>query len=823
MKIWKFGGTSVASPKNIQKIADILSAETEAPRAIICSAFGGVTDQLITLMQEATKGGNLYVESLEKIRERHIEALRELASDADLSEAHQQVGIFFDKLTDLARGISLTQDVTTQTKDHVLSFGERLSNLIITYALRNRGIEVEYLDARKIIFTDSNYGNARVNREKSYPEIGHYFQEHSKLQCVTGFIGSCPSGKTTTLGRGGSDYTASLIAAALKADLLEIWTDVDGVLTADPRVVPEAHLVPELTYTEAMELSHFGAKVLYPPTIQPVRQFGIPLVVRNTFNPNCPGSKITADAVTTSSPITAISSMSTMAVLTLSGSGLVGVPGSSERLFSSLARRGVNVILISQASSERSICFAVNANQADLAEQAVNTEFELEQQTKRVDPVAVERDCAIISVVGEGMKHLPGVAGTVFSALGRNRINIIAIAQGSSEENISLVVKAKDEPHALQTIHRNFFERVQLGSIVLLGAGQVGREFLSQVEKQLQFVREKYHFDLRLVGVVRSKQLLLDPSGISWTNWQEDWNEAATDFGGVSSLIQQLLDLKTPNLVVVDCTASGDFTNLYNELLSHNIAVVGANKKVQTGSFSDFQTLREISSRKRTPWKFETSVGAALPIISSLESLVATGDQVQRIEAILSGSLSYTFNKLQTGATFSEVIREASEKGYLEPDPRDDLDGTDFARKLLILSRLIGLEFELKDILVEPLLPDQVMRADSVDEFMKRLPSLDEGFRERVTSATRQNKRLRYCGVIECRAESPKASISLREVDPSNAFYGLAGSDNLISFFTARYPDQPLVIRGSGAGPAVTASGVFWDLIQALVVGRELT
>ncbi|MCB0319326.1 MAG: bifunctional aspartate kinase/homoserine dehydrogenase I [Bdellovibrionales bacterium] len=825
MRVWKFGGSSVATPEIVEKIVEIVRASEERPQAIIFSAFGGVTDTLLETLHEACRGNEKHRALIEEIRFRHLDAIEALSSDADLTNARLQVKELLDQLTDLYKGVTLTGDVTERTRDHILSFGERLSNLIIHYAFRKDDIDAEFCDARELILTDDAFGNAVVDRGTSYHKIQMYISAHPALQCITGFIGATAEGETTTLGRGGSDYTASIIAAALDAEVLEVWTDVDGIMTADPRKVPSACIVPEITYSEAMELSHFGAKVLYPPTIQPVREKGIPLVVRNTFRPECPGTtvKSTLSNLESRETLTALTSIRNVCLLTLKGSGIVGVPGCSERLFGALGRAGINIILISQASSELSICFAVKAEDASRACDVVNNAFELEQRTGRVDPMVVEENRAIISVVGAKMKELPGVAGSVFSALGRHNISVIAIAQGSSEENISFVVQESQEGDALRAIHKKCFEHTRDATLVLLGPGQVGSALLRQIAKYHDHLQQLRGVDLRIVGIVRSSSALFDASGISEDTWTNTWEQSCITFESQDEILERIIQLRTPNLVVVDCTASDSFNGMYEALITRRIPVITANKKVQTGSLETFQRIRSLAQSNATPWLFETSVGAALPVISTVENLVATGDTIYKLEAVLSGSLSYIFFRLQLGISFASAVQEARELGYLEPDPRDDLDGTDFARKLLILSRLIGAPLELPDISIEPLLESSLLLLPSIQEFLVALPQMDAPFQERIESATARGERLRYVGCIERNETTGEysASIELRSVDATSPLYGLSSTDNIVSIQSLRYSVRPLVIQGAGAGPEITASGVFADVLHAIGSARD--
>ncbi len=817
--IWKFGGTSVGTADNIRSILRLVHAATMQPQAIVFSALGGVTDSLTLLTTSSLQEDGALIAAL---KERHFDIASTLLNGKAAQECSAALLLLFNELE-----VSLTQkrSLTSHTaafSDQIVSFGERLSTSLLTHILQDEGIEAEYLDARSLIQTDNTYGNARPLLPESYSAMREYFSQRGSLQCVTGFIGRSTSGKTTTLGRGGSDYTAALLAHALDASKLEIWTDVDGVLSANPRLIPEAHLIPELSYIEAMELSHFGAKVLYPPTIQPVREKQIPLYVRNTLNPECSGTRISnaPSREASSTPVTAISSVSFISTLILAGPGMVGVPGISSRLFGALAAKGINVILITQASSEHSICFAVTREQARAAIEATNSEFHQEQALGTIMPVQEEPHCSIISVVGDGMKHQPGVAGAVFSALGNQHVNIIAIAQGCSEENISFVVKTEQELPAIRALHSEFFSDDRIFHLILIGTGKVGGALLEQLAQRSDMLKNTYGIELRLAGIVKRGHALIPEHSISFKEWGTiEQHGAPLPYENHEELLTHLESVQLPRLLVVDCTAADSFGPLYKGLLGSKISIVSANKHVQSAPLEKLDAINEHLTRDRSvSWRYETSVGAALPIISTLNALIATGDRIRTIECTLSGSLAYIFDTMQKGALFSEALKQADRLGYLEPDPREDLGGADFQRKLLILSRLIGIRSEIADIDVEPLLPLDVLPASiqSINEpyevFLAALPELDTYFAHTIHEVASRGEALRVIGRID--GTLGRATIRLEAVDSKSPFHPLSGSQNMVAFTTDRYSEHPLVIMGPGAGPQITASGVLNDILE---------
>jgi len=812
MKVLKFGGTSVADAAAIARVKEIVSncIQREETPIVVTSALSGVTDQLVNLSRLAAKGSADYIEALTQLRDRHFSLANEVCSKQNLNALEQKLKDLFSELEKALQGVSLIKELSPKTLDLVMSFGERLSTPIITEALKLQIADAECLDARTIIATDHNFGNAKVNIEKTYQQITNHFAEHKSLQVVTGFIAASDDGSVTTLGRGGSDYTAAILGAALDVTAIEIWSDVSGVLTADPRKVKRAFTIAHVNYEEAMELSHFGAKIIYPPTIQPAFDKNIPILVKNTFAPQEPGTKISSEKPKTEHPITGISSIDKIALLQLQGSGLVGVAGVAGRLFSCLARNKISVILISQASSEHSICFAVRPEDALLAKKALESEFATEISSRRINEPIVEKDLSIVAVVGENMRHMPGISGRLFQALGRNGINVRAIAQGSSELNISAVISKADEAKALNAIHDAFFlSDLKTINLFMVGLGQVGNGLLRQIDEQLETYKNERLLEIKVVGLANSKQMFFDDDGIDINSWQQTL-QASGEAVDIKRYVQQMLELNLSNTVFVDCTASIDMPQHYEAILEGSISIVTPNKKANSGPFSQYQLLKRTAQKRNVKFFYETNVGAGLPVLNTLSDLTSSGDEIISIEAVLSGTLSYIFNSFSGDKSFSAIVKEAKEKGYTEPDPRDDLSGNDVGRKLLILAREIGLELNEADIAIENLVPEPCRKIKDVAEFMTTLPAHDADYSARKQKAELQGEKLRYIGKIA----DGKASVKLEAVGSEHPFYSLSGSDNIISFRTKRYNERPLVVKGPGAGIDVTAAGVLADILR---------
>ncbi|MDX2302711.1 MAG: bifunctional aspartate kinase/homoserine dehydrogenase I [Microscillaceae bacterium] len=809
MKVLKFGGSSVQTAERIKNVIEIIREEKSA-RAVVCSALGGITDQLIQTGQLAANQNPIYLSIWSEIQDRHLVLIEELIHESEKEEIIQAIKTKLLELENVLRGVFLLREFNARASDYVSSFGERLSCYIIAAACRERGIQAEYLDTRKVIITNEDYGVAQVNFSLSNENIQKYFLEHPNLQIITGFIASTPKGITSTLGRGGSDYTASIFAAALMAEELEIWTDVDGVMTADPRKVSKAFSIERLSYEEAMELSHFGAKVIYGPTMAPVLQKDIPIRIRNTFNPAFPGTLVSADSNGTKRIVKGITSVGKVAMVNVWGGGMVGISGVSARLFGALAREKVNVILISQASSEHSICFAIKPEDAQRAKEALEQEFDRELSEGSIYRVEVTENLCIIAAVGENMHHSSGVAAKFFTALGKNGINIRGIAQGSSELNISVVIQQEDEVKALRTVHQAFFlSDIKTIHLFVVGVGLIGGTFLKQLSEQQQYLLDEYKLEVKVIGLSNSKKQLFMPEGITLKYWQEHLSEAL-ESADIDQFIWQMTQLNLINSVFIDNTASAKIAHVYEKILQRSISIITPNKIASSSSQELYQTLKKTAKKHNVLYLYETNVGASLPVLSTLKDLIDSGDRILKIEAILSGTLSYIFNTFDGKTPFSQVVRKAKELGYTEPDPREDLNGSDVGRKILILARECGYTLEFEEVEIKAFLPENCMQAASVDDFFKELSKSDDYFKEMHRQVAAEGKVLRYIA----RFENHKAEISLQAVDQNHPFYIMQGSDNILAFTSLRYPERPLVIKGSGAGAEVTAAGVFADLMR---------
>jgi len=810
MKVLKFGGSSVATPARILSVVEIVRPYLKEDVAIVFSAFGGVTDNLIHISKLALEGNTEYKTRLTELEKRHLDAVRGLVTVQRQSGILAQVKITINELEDILNGIFLVKERTVRTLDYVMSFGERLSAYIIAEAFRDQGLSVQFLDARKVIRTDDQFGYARVDFEATNKLIREHFKYNSDIQIVTGFIATSASGETTTLGRSGSDYTAAIVAGALQASDLEIWTDVDGMMTADPRLVKKAFTVEEMSYEEAMELSHFGAKVIFPATMQPAMINRIPIWIKNTFNPSFRGTLIHAQSAN-GKMIKGISCMNAVSLLSLQGSGLLGVVGASMRLFATLARERINVILISQASSEHSICLAVENAHAHTAKVAIEKEFQYEIRNEEIDPVQIESDLSIVAVVGDGMKRSPGTSARMFSGLGKNGVNVMAIAQGSSERNISAVVRQVDAAKALNALHESFFlSDRKLLHVFLVGTGLIGSALLKMISEQFSKLAAENMLEVNVMAVANSRKMLFSDTGLEPATALETMKQEGEDMS-MPAFAAKMIACNLSNSIFVDCTSSEEVTAVYREILDANISIVTPNKKANSGPIEQYQTLRRTAFRRGVKFLYETNVGAGLPVINTLNDLLLSGDKVISVEAVLSGTLNFLFSTFAAGMNFSDVVKEAKAKGYTEPDPRDDLSGMDVARKILILAREAGLPLELSDIHVQNLVPQDCQDSKlSVDEFFQRLGKHDATFEKLRAEAEDRKEKLRYTAVLK----EGKACVSLGAVGEKHPFYSLSGSDNIILLTTERYHERPMVIRGPGAGAAVTAAGVFADVIR---------
>lgn len=812
MRVMKFGGSSVATPERIQQVIGIVAERAVQPVAVVVSAFGGVTDELIAMGHKASRGEMDYLDTLKNVKERHYTIAEALIPAKRMESVNAHLEKEFKELTDALQGIALIRELTKRTLDLLMSFGERLSAYIIAAAMQEKVKNAIFVDARGLITTDRHFGSGHVNYDHTYPNIHSKLGDGKSTPIITGFIASTPTGETTTLGRGGSDFTAAIVGAALKADEIEIWTDVDGVMTADPRKVKQAFPIARMTYKEALEMSHFGAKVIHPPTIAPALQRNIPIRIKNTLNPSSEGTLITSESCDHEHPISGISSIDEVALFRVEGSGIVGVCGVASRLFGALARKEISVILISQGSSEHSICFAIAPQGADFALEVLEEEFALEMQAGLIDEIMVEKEVSIVAVVGENMRKTPGIAGRLFGALGRNGVNIITVAQGSSEFNISMVISKADEIKALNVIHEAFFlSQVKTLNLFLCGTGLIGKTLLGLIQKQNSNLQKDYSLNLNLIGIANSSHMVFDPKGISIESYDARLH-GSNEKMHVAGFVKRMRECNLSNSIFVDCTSSQEVADVYATVLDNSISIVTPNKKANSGPYSTYKQLKALSMKRGVKFLYETNVGAGLPIIGTVIDLIRSGDKIRKIEAILSGTLSYLFNTFMTSPnlSFSEVLREAQKKGFTEPDPRDDLNGMDVMRKLLILIRESGYPFELDQIALEPLLPQECFDADSVDAFYKKLEGHNAAFDARRKAALKAEKTLRFVASFE----NEKAKVGLQEVDAKHPFYHLSGSDNIIAFTTERYRDNPLVIKGQGAGAEVTAGEVLADIIR---------
>jgi len=815
MNILKFGGTSVGSSEGIRTLINILKeADQAAQPVVVLSAMHGVTNLLQTMAEKA-KVAEDYTSELKEIEEKHFEVVRKLLPASAQNPVFTKLKIYFNELEDILSSVYNLRELSPQTRDLILSYGERCSTFMISHIAKQDFPDAIPVDGAELIKTDSNFGQAKVDTSLTNLLITDFYQANAeKLLFVTGFIASNTDGRITTLGRGGSDYTAAIWGSALDAAQIEIWTDVDGMLTADPRIVEKAFSLPELSYTEAMELSYFGAKVIYPPTMIPAFLKKIPIVIRNTFNTAFEGTYIRHGVQKSELPIKGISSIDEISVLNLSGSGMVGKAGFSGRLFSLLSREQINVVLITQSSSEHSITFAVKPADALKALALISKEFELELEAKKLEYPQVENGLAVLAIVGENMKHTPGMSGKLFHALGRNGVNVRAIAQGSSEYNISVILSKADLSKAVNAVHDAFFANLKKTlHIFCLGTGNIGRTLFRQLLVQRPLLAKNNDIEVKVMGISNSRQMYLSNEGMDLVDWEDELNtyEEKADLG---MFVQRMKAMNLPNCVFVDNTASANPVNFYQEILESSISVVTCNKIGNSADYAQYDAFKTAARKYGVDFHYETNVGAGLPIIRTLKDLMLSGDNIASIEAILSGTISYIFNNFKGDKRFHEIVKEAQDLGYTEPDPRDDLNGKDFMRKMLILARDAGYALEEADVAIESMLPPACMTAESVPDFYQELENNAAYFENLKTEAAASGKVLRYIGKLE----AGKVAITLQMVDDNHPFFMLSGSDNIISFTTDRYKARPLVIKGPGAGAEVTAAGVFADIIN---VGKK--
>lgn len=812
MNILKFGGTSVANAENIQRCIEIIkNQKNNRQSVVVVSALGGITDKLLAAATEASNKNEAYKSILSDIENRHMEAIKELIPAVAQSGILSHAKRILNHLETLLDGCFLLGELSERTKDLILSFGEVLSSYIISETLKAQGENCELADSRELIKTNNKFGKAAVNFEMTNLLIQHYFDKNkATITIMPGFIAESEDGHTTTMGRGGSDYTAAILAAALDVLSLEIWTDVNGIYTANPKLVKQAGPIADITFEEAMELSHFGAKVLYPPTIQPILSKNITLHIKNTFEPDAPGSIIRKNPEAKSNnPVKGISNIDSITLITIEGPGMVGVTGFSKRLFEVISKEGINVIFITQASSEHSICFGIVDTEAAKAKAAIDEEFRYEIRQQKLKPVITENGLSIIAVVGENMKNHQGLSGRMFSTLGRNNINIRAIAQGASERNISAVIDSRDVKKALNSLHETFFEEdTKQLNLFIMGVGNVGSIFLEQLRAQKQYLKDNLKINVRIVGLANSKKMLTDADGIDLDDWKSLLENSSAANSG--DFITEIKGINLPNSIFVDNTASDDVAGTYADYLKNSIAVVTCNKVACASAYDNYKNLKALSHQYNAPFLFETNVGAGLPIIDTLKNLVASGDRVHKIQAVLSGSLNFIFNNFNEENSFYDVVKQAQAEGYTEPDPKIDLSGIDVKRKLVILIRESGYEMEIDDIENRSFLPQESLDTNNVDDFFESLTTHAGHFNDLYKKASAEGARLKFVASFE----NGKANVGLHFIPQGHPFYNLEGKDNIVLFYTDRYADQPLLIKGAGAGSAVTASGIFADVIR---------
>lgn len=804
MKVMKFGGTSVGSVNSILTIKSIVASLNE-PVIVVVSAVGGITDQLIKTMNLASSGNVEYQQQFQAIRKRHEDLLLGLFSDKLLDAVQFEVNQMLDELGNILKGIFLIQDCSSKTADSLLAYGERISSYFVAKLLN-----AAHVDARELIKTDDVYGKHIVNFKETSALITDAFSEIPAVTVMGGFISSnFKTGETTNLGRGGSDYTAAILAAELNANVLEIWTDVDGFMTADPRVIDNAYVIERLTYVEAMELSNFGAKVIYPPTIFPAYHKNVPIKIKNTFNPDAPGTHISNEKADGIKSIKGISSIADTSLITIEGMGMVGVIGVNYRIFKALAKSGISVFLVSQASSENSTSIGVRAADAEESVRVLQAEFKYEIELGEINRIFAENDLATVAIVGENMKRTPGIAGKLFGTLGRNGINVIACAQGASETNISFVTNVSSLKKALNVIHDSFFlSNYQVLNIFLTGIGTVGGSLLDQIKQQQPLLMKQNGLKLNVVGIADVQKAIFNREGINLETYTDELYQNGVDTTP-ELLKNEILKMNIFNSVFVDCTASPQIASLYQELMENNVSVVAANKIAASSEYEKYTHLKNLARQKDIKYLFETNVGAGLPIINTINNLINSGDRILKMEAVLSGTLNYIFNTISADIPFSKTIRMAQEARYAEPDPRIDLSGKDVIRKILILAREAGYKLEQDDVKKNLFVPDQYFQG-SLDEFWASISELDSMFEEKRQKLEAENKRFRFVATMENGA----CSVGLQEVSATHPFYDLEGSNNIILITTERYLQYPMMIKGYGAGASVTAAGVFADIIS---------
>ncbi len=810
MNVLKFGGSSVANAASIENVIDIIEKQSKKQSLyVVVSAMGGVTDLLLQAGEAASTNNKKYKDTLIEIEKRHIDAIKILIPIASQSSIISKVKAQLNTLESLCEGVYLLSELSSKTEAVIASYGELLSSYIIAEAAKVKGLDLILKDSRDVIVKNTN-SKVTIDYQETNQRVKEFSKSNSnKIALFPGFVARTYNGEPTTLGRGGSDFTAAILAAAIDAKELQIWTDVSGMYTANPKIVKQAKPVRHISYHEAMELSHFGAKVIYPPTIHPVLDKDIPIVIKNTFEPLDNGTLITRNVEGRKKPVTGISHIDSISIISLEGSGMVGIPGFSKRLFEALFLENINVILITQASSEHSICLVVDASDAPKAKEILDATFEFEISKHKVDPVKIENDVAIIALVGDNMYHHQGLSGKMFSTLGKNNVNIRAIAQGASEKNISVVIEKKDIKKALNTLHERFFEvKTKQLNLFITGVGNVGSKLLEQLEQQNKYLKDKLRLKIRVVGLSNSRKMVFDESGIDLNSWEEKLAKGKK--ANSQGFFEQAKEMNLRNSIFVDNTANPDIAKVYKHYLSESMAVVTCNKIACADEYTNYEELQDLSRKFNASFLYETNVGAGLPVIDTLNNLIASGDNIHKIQAVLSGSLNFVFNNFKKGVTFHDIVKQAQEEGYTEPDPKIDLSGIDVARKILILARESGKVMELNNIENESFLPEESLNTTSVQGFLDSLKQNENHFQEIFEEANKKDCRLKYVAQYE----KEKAKVGLQHIPKDHPFYNLEGSDNIVLFFTDRYPEQPLIVKGAGAGADVTASGIFADIIR---------
>jgi aspartokinase/homoserine dehydrogenase 1 len=815
MKVLKFGGTSVANSKSLNSVLEIIKSQ-KGSIAVVVSALGGVTDMLIEMLSMVKEADENYKDLLPEIERRHLEIIKQC-----IPIQHQSAIISFlkkhtNELESRLDALFLLEEVTQKNTAAIASYGEILSSGIIQEVFKYNGIDSILKDTRTLIKTTTHIGREIVDNDPTQKNITQFFKENRcNVVLLPGFIASNELQETTTLGRGGSDYSAALIASNTNAEVLEIWTDVSGMYTAHPKIVAQAKPIEKLTYFEAMELSHFGAKVIYPPTLQPIVEKNIPIRIKNTFAPQDKGTLIDhLPAPENGEIVKGISHIDHVALINLEGSGMIGITGFSKRFFEALSDENINVIMITQASSEYSICIGVNEAEAERAKKAIDEKFAFEISIHKVAPAKIERHMVNIAVVGEKMKDHQGISGKLFSSLGANNINIRAIAQGSSERNISIIIDKKNVVKAINTLHESFFEaQIKELNLFVTGVGNVGSKLLEQIDQQTEYLIENLRLKIRVIAISNSKKMVLGDTAMNLSQWRNELEKSKTK-ADRDQFFKHAKKLNLRNSIFVDNTASENIAKEYARYLNNNIGVVTCNKIAAADELVNYLNLKKISRKFGSPYLFETNVGAGLPIIDTLNNLVASGDQIIKIQAVLSGSLNFVFNHFKKGTSFHDIVLQAQQQGYTEPDPKIDLSGVDVARKILILARESGLKIELEEIENESFLPQQCLNAPDNKAFFESLIQYSDHFEAILEKADRENAKMKYVAQLE----NGKAKVGIQLVKEGHDFYNLEGSDNIILFYTNRYKEQPLIVKGAGAGADVTASGIFADIIR---IGKQ--